>query len=323
MEAAKDEVTISPRAIFEIVKDIQVARYGPEAKGYLYGYPDSPIEVTSAFPTYSVKTEPAENADPSIKEEYIASVQNFQKTHIEELRRLNFDGEHVGRYTSCNVGGRITFNDLYRQYEDQMDSPILFTLVVAINGTSLSARAFRVSPRAVEFMKDNNINEIGYIDETFFYENFVQELSVKFVLTELDKALVQEMLGRFNLISDVFKLRDLSTMQNQMLSIYESLDNITNEVGKATSDKYRIEENREKRRLWIEDRKEKNLQRIAHKLEPKPLEDVDDEIPKLKQAPKRDAIDCIYEFKARAEATASELEDEKTKIATLQALSEP
>jgi hypothetical protein len=318
----KDEVSISPRAIFEIVKDIQVGRYGREASGFLYGLPDNPIEVTSAFPSYSVKTEPQDNADASAKEEYIASVQNFQKTHLEELKRLNFDNEHVGTYTSANVGGKITFKDLYRQFEGQVSAPLLFTLVVSINGTSLSARAFRVNPEAVEFMKENDINQIGYINQKFFYENFVQELKVTFKLTPLDEVIVQEMLGRFNLISDVFKLRDMNTMQNQMLSIYESLDNITNEVNKAASDKYKILENREKRRLWIEDRKEKNIQRIAHKLEPKPLEDVDEEIPLLKQSPKRDAIDCIYDFKARAEQAVRELEDEKTKIAALQALSE-
>ena len=320
MDKKIDTITISPRAIFEIVKDIQLGRQGSESHGFLYGLPEDPIEVTSAFPSYSIKPEPSESADAAAKEEYTTSVHNFQKQHIEGLKSLNFDYEHVGRYTSRNVGGRIHFNDLHRQYEDQSGAPLLFTLVVSINGSSLSTRAFRVSDRAVEFMKDHKMSEIGYIDEVFFYENFVQELNVKFSLTPLDKALIGEMLRKFNLISDVFKLRDLSSMNFQMLNIYEALDNVVQEAGKAASEKYKIEENRELRRQWREATMEKNEQRRARNQEERSLKDVDDEIPLLKQSPKRDAIDYIYEFKARAESLQQQLDDEKTKISTLQAL---
>lgn len=320
---SSDSVTISPRAIFEIIKDIQSGRSGSDAQGYLYGLPENPIEVTSAFPTYSLKAEPAETADEAVKEEYRNSIINFQKTHMDELKALYCDYEHVGRYTSRNVGGRIHFRDLNRQWEDQVEnSSLLFTLVVTINGSSLSTRAFRVSPEAVEFMKQNDINEIGYIDEVFFYNNFVQELNVSFALTKLDEALIQEMLSKFNLISDVFILRDMNLMHNQMLQIYDSLDKITQDVKNANIDKLQIEENRAKRKEWIEERKEKNLSRIAHKLEPLPLEDVDKEIPKREQSRKRDAIDNIYEFKARADAILAELKDEKIKINTLNLLSE-
>ena len=322
MDKDTPEITISPRAIFEIVKDIQVGRNGAEAQGYLYGLPDKPIEVTSAFPSYSSKQEPAETAEPSVKEEYNQSIQNFQKQHIEELKNLNCDYEHVGRYTSRHVGGRIHMKDLSRQFEEQINSPLLFTLVVSISGSSLSARAFRVSDRTADFMKENNIDTIGYIDEKFFFDNFVQELSVTFNLTPLDSALIHEMLGRFNLISDVFRLRDMSTLQDQMLSIYESLDHITNQVQKAAANKNEIQENRRNRERWIEERKQKNLQRAQRKQELLSLEDVDLEIPKTPQIPKRDAIDYIYDFRARAEATADELQDEKIKIQTLQNLSQ-
>ncbi|EAX88751.1 hypothetical protein TVAG_105990 [Trichomonas vaginalis G3] len=317
-----DSITISPRAIFEIIKDIQSGRSGSDAQGYLYGLPENPIEVTSAFPAYSLKAEPSETADDIVKEEYRNSIKNFQKTHLEELKALNCDYEHVGRYTSRNVGGRIHFRDLNRQWEEQVEtSSDLFTLVVTINGSSLSTRAFRVSEEACEFMKEHDINEIGYIDPVFFYDRFVQELQVTFALTKLDEALIQEMLSRFNLISDVFILRDMNAMQDQMIQIYDSLDKIKDEVTKATADKFKIEENRAARKQWVDERKEKNLSRIAHKLEPLPLEDVDKEIPKLDQSRKRDAIDNIYDFKARADAILAELKDEEKKIDTLSSLS--
>ena len=315
-------ITISPRAIFEIVKDIQVGRNGAESSGYLYGLPDDPIEVTSAFPSYSPKAEPPENADPAVKEDYNLSIHNFQKQHLDELKIHNCDSEHVGRYTSRHVGGRIHMRDLSIQFQDQLKSPLLFTLVVTINGSSLSTRAFRVSDSTAQFMKENNIDQIGYIDEKFFFDNFVKELKVNFTQTPLDQALIQEMLGRFNLISDVFRLRDMSSLQGQMINIYESLDNIATEVNKATTEKIKIEENRRKREQWIQDRKEKNAQRKARKQELLSLDEVDDKIEKLKQQPKRDAIDYIYDFRARAEATAEELDDEKVKIQTLQILSQ-
>ena len=320
--ATNSSITISPRAIFEIVKDIQVGRNGSESKGFLYGLPDDPIEVTSAFPEYSPKAEPPDNADPAIKEDYNNSVQSFQKAHLEELKKHNCDSEHIGFYTSRHVGGRLHMSDLYRQFQAQLNYPLIFTLVVTFNGSSLSTRAFRVSDSTEAFMKENNIDQIGHIDEKVFFDNFVKELKVNFKMEELDKALIQEMLGRFNLISDVFRLRDMSTLQDQMLNIYESLDNIATEVNKAVQDQVKIKENRRRREQWIRERNEKNALRKQRKQELLSLDDVDEQIEKVKQESKRKAIDYIYDFRARAEATADELDDEKVKIQTLQTLSQ-
>ena len=235
-------VTISPAALFQIIKDIKNGPGVDHAQGRLYGMPsdgrdDCPIEVTHAFPNYS-KKEFGQGSRPdnitSINDE-----KSFSLDHMKAVKKLNFDAENVGWYTSQSCGRRFNFKDLAYHQSFQKEDPTYFCLVVDLSESSLSLRAFRISDRAMEYIEKTHglSDNLPYIDESMFFNNLLEEYNVSFSLSRLDMEITTFILSSFNLIADVFKLRDPSTFEGNVPLVSEAIDEIENNMNFFSSEK--------------------------------------------------------------------------------------
>lgn len=307
-------ITLSPTALFQIIKDIKMGS-SDHGQGRLSGMPSdgqgSPIEVTHAFPDYGKKDYSA-----STNEE---EVEKFAKNHLRQIKKLNFDNENVGWYTSQNCGRRLNFKDLNKQHQYQKNDSSFFCLVVDLSGSSLSLRAFRISDKAMAFLegKDTSKDSFSVIDESMYYKELLQEYDVSFSLSPLDQVITTEILSSFNLIADVFRLRNPSTFQGNVPIIADSIDNIEKSLKDFTSEKHKIRNNAVQREKWLQERRQTNIKREAKLLPPLPEDEVDTVLPVPNPSNKLEFMSNLYQFNANSSALHEELDEEITKMEAL------
>lgn len=309
-------ITLSPTALFQIIKDIKMgqADHSQGAQGRLSGMPSdgkgSPIEVTHAFP------DSRRDFQTNTNEE---EIENFAKSHLQKIKKLNFDTENVGWYTSQNCGRRLNFKDLNKQHQYQKNDSSFFCLVVDISGSSLSLRAFRISDKAMAFLegKDTSKDSFPVIDESMYYKELLQEYDVSFSLSPLDQVITTEILSSFNLIADVFRLRNPSTFQGNVPIIADSIDNIEKSLRDFTSEKHKIKFNANQREKWLQERRQTNLKREAKGLASLPEDEVDEVYPVPNPSNKLEFISNLYQFNSYSSALHEELDEEITKMEAL------
>jgi hypothetical protein len=251
------EIRVSPVALFEMIKDIRMGPSIPEARGNLYGMPADPenpqtwIEVTSAFPEYSRKFA---NQKPNElqQHDYIADVRAFTREHLKDIKSLGMDGYDVGLYTSRNAGRRLAADDIRHLYDRQKEIPQSFCLVVVLDNSSISVRAFRISATSLEYLERTDYftrQDAAHIDKEMLFANLIVEVSVSYQLSPLEQMILQQMLGNFNLIADVFRLRDLATLQPEMRNFTDTMDDLVESLFKNSNDQKKLEANKEARAM--------------------------------------------------------------------------
>ena len=314
------KITISPAALFQIIRDVKM---GPsqDTQGRLYGMPSdgegSPIEVTHAFPDYSRKELGRQTGEQNTSND--EDVKNFARAHLKRVKQLNFDGENVGWYTSRNCGRRMAFKDITDQQEYQKEESSYFCLVVDLSQSSLSLRAFRINEQAMQFLQGKSTAKdiFPVIDETMYFDNLLQEYEVSFCLSPLDQVITTEILSSFNLIADVFRIRDPSTFDKNVTTVADSIDSIEKDLKEFTTEKHKIRNNAKERDSWLKERRANNKKREAKGLPPLPEDEVDIVHPLTQPSNKIDVISQIYQYNANSAALHQELDEEITKIEAL------
>jgi hypothetical protein len=322
------EIRVTPVALFQIIKDIRMGPSIPEARGTLYGLPAdpaiplSPIEVTSAFPEYSRKF-----ANQKLSElqhdDYVEDVRKFTRDHLKDVKKLVIDTYGVGFYTSRNAGRRLAADDIRLLYDHQKEDPQSFCLVVVLDNSSISVRAFRISPSSLDYLERTDYfarAEPPHIDREMLFANLIVEVSVGYQLTPLEQMILQQMLGNFNLIADVFRLRDVATLQPEMRHFTDTMDELSDSLVKVADDQQRLSENREARAQWLRERRELNARRKAYNQPELPESAIDDEVPKERPCSKHPVIWHTYQYNAKSQALNAEVQEEQTKITALLAL---
>jgi len=332
--AREAEVLISPVALFQIIKDIRLgpARREDDSCGSLYGLPcdienaKSSIEVTYAFPEYSRKfghQKPTEQSTDQQRQEYVDDVEKFTHEHLKDIQDLNFDTYPVGSYTSRNAGRRLASEDIEHLYQHQKEFPQYFYLVVVLDYSSLSVRAFRISDASLSYLERKNYFEKQYvssIESEMLFSNLIVELSVSFKLTELEQMILEGMLGSYNLVADVFRLRNLSTMDKEMNQLTDVMDKLSDELGRVSEDKDKLRVNREERERWLSERRALNARRRYQRQPELPESEIDVFVPELQPIGKHPNIWSIYQYNAKSTGLSAEIEEEATKIEALLAL---
>jgi hypothetical protein len=322
------QIRVTPVALFQIIKDIRMGPSIPEARGNLYGMPADPddpnswIEVTSAFPEYSRKFA-NQKLNELQQQDYVDDVLAFTREHLADAKRLEMDVYDVGLYTSRNAGRRLAADDIKLLYDRQREAPQSFCLVVVLDHSSISVRAFRISPASLEYL-DRTAYFVDpkppQIDKEMLFENLIVEVSVSYQLTPLEERILQQMLGNFNLIADVFRLRDLATLQPEMRNFTDTMDDLADLLRKVGADHARLLANRQAREQWLKEKREMNARRRAHNQPELPESAVDDEIPKEQPSSKHPVIWHTYQYNAKSQALNAEVQEEQTKITALLAL---
>jgi hypothetical protein len=307
---SRAEVLISPVALFQIIKDIQMGPINKEGHGSLFGMPadindpTSSIEVTHALPSSSPKFRDQKQklTDPLQQQQYAEDVVKFTKSHLEDLHRLNFDTYDVGTYTSISAGRRLSANDIQDLYERQREFPQAFFLVVVLENASLSVRAFRISDDSLAYLEATDYFERGaptYIEEPMLFRNLIVELTVSFQLTPLEEAILEGMLSNYNLVADVFRLRNPEAMNDAMRQFTYTMDELVAELGRIQEDGEKLKANREKRERWVAERTaalaRKKGKKAATRVDP--AKEVEAEIPKLKPINKHYVVWHTYQCK--------------------------
>jgi hypothetical protein len=327
------EVLVSPVALFQIIKDIQMGPINKEGHGSLFGMPadindpSSSIEVTHAFPSYSPKfRDPRQKlTDPAQQQQYADDVARFMRAHLADVKRLSFDTYDVGTYTSISAGRRLSAADIQDLYERQREFPQAFYLVVVLENASLSVRAFRISDVSLAYLETTDYFEKGaptFIEEPMLFRNLIVELSVSFALTPLEETILEGMLSNYNLVADVFRLRNPGTMKDAMRQFTYTMDELITELGRIGEDREKLSANREKREQWVAERTAAVARKKGKKAptQEDPARDVEAVIPKIKPMNKHYAIWHIYQCNARSAALSAEFGEEKTKMLALLAL---
>ena len=319
-------VTLSPTALFQIIKDIKMGPSIEYSSGRLYGMPSdedgSSIEVTHAFTNFSRKFSKKPTDEQDLKD-YNSDIDKFTKEHLINVGQLNYDIENVGWYTSRNCGRYFSFKDLTQQYYSQKEDSSFFCLVVDMSASTLSLRAFRIKDKAMNYLSENQFGveyDVPYIHQSMLFENLLEEFPVSFKLTNLEQSILNQILSSYSLVTDVFRLRDHKTFESHMPDIADSMTNISDELNYCVDDAAKVKENQAKRDAYLRERRETNKKRVARGLSPLPEEDVDYDIPLRKQCNKVNAISDIYTFNAKSAALRAEMEEEITKISVLTAL---
>ncbi|KAH0790331.1 Eukaryotic translation initiation factor 3 subunit H [Histomonas meleagridis] len=319
-------VTLSPAALFQIIKDIKMGPSSDFSTGRLYGMPSdgngAPIEVTHTFPNFSRLYPKRPTEEQDIKN-YDADVEKFTIDHLNNVQKLNYDLENVGWYSSRNCGRRFDFNDLPAQYFAQKRDSSYFCLVVDMSCSTLSLRAFRIKDEAMNYLSKHPFGideEIPNIDNSMLFDNLLQELNVSFKLTKLEETIVNQILSSFSLVTDVFHLRDHSSFESHIPDIADKIANINDELNYSIKDAEKVRENHAQRNAFIKERRETNEKRAARGLPPLPEEEVDYAVPLIVPCNKVKSISDIYTFNSKSAALRAEMEEETTKISVLTAL---
>lgn len=291
------------------------------SRGFLFGMPSDPIEVTHAFPEYSRKFVQKSKDDEQQQLEWKQDTESFAHEHLKNVIRLRYDSANVGWYTTYNSGSRLHIEDLRDQYLRQIDDPSAICLVINLSSSSLSLRAFRVSESAMTYLQNHDLtdDDNSFIDESMLFTNIIEELEVSFTKTPLESIILSRMLSEYNLIADVFNLRDLNSFHGQLNGVADELDSINTHIQKYSSDKEKFAEDIQLRKEWKKERQETNRQRKQRGLQPLP-EDVDAAIEQFVPENKKQAIFDLYSFHSTSVALKSELVEETTKITSLMAL---
>ena len=299
-----DSITISPTALFQIIKVIK--KDGPAESGRLYGMPPStegnPIEVTTACPEIG--------GDPN----------TFIANHNKLIQQLNYDTIEVGFYTRNHYGRSLSFKDLLNLYRYQRQFPDYFALVVVVDEAALflSIRAFRISEKSLNsIIKHDNQLAPEYISDEMTPECLLTELKVSFTLSPLDRVILKQLLSKFSLLSDIFSLSNFSNMGNQLTAITDSSERISEQIVYQNQNISAIEENRKKRQEYLEVLRNENKVRKQRNLPEHDETEVDIVYPKVPITDKIDALSELYYFKAKTDELRSDLEDENTKINAL------
>jgi hypothetical protein len=140
---------------------------------------------------------------------------------------------------------------------------------------------------------------------------------VTFKLTKLEQAILDKMLRSFNLIADVFQIRDLTTLKGQMADLTDTMDELNDHLKIAAEDKVRLAANQEARDAWVQERREINQKRKARNIQELPESDVDTAVPKERPTSKHPIIWHTYQYHAKSAALRTAMEEEKTKISAL------
>jgi hypothetical protein len=284
--------------------------------------PRSVIEVTAAFPDSASRVLhklPSEQQQA----EFSNAVREATRTHLRAMRKLNGDTYNVGWYTSHNAGRRLAADDIRVLYLRQQERPQAFGLVVDIDDASISVRAFAISQSSMEYLERTQYFERldpTQIDEEMLFKNLIVPIPVTFQLTPLEQMVLDQMLESFNLIADVFRLRNMVTMKKDLDNLTDTMDELNEHLGKAAEDKGALNANRLKRAEWLRERQETNEKRRLRQLPELPLEDLDTEVPLHRPISKHPIIYHTYQYNAKSTALAVAVEEEKTKITALTAL---
>ena len=282
----------------------------------------APIEVTHTFPNFS-RLYPKRPTDEQDIRSYDSDVEKFTIEHLNNVKKLNYDHENVGWYSSRNCGRRFDFNDLSAQYQAQKRDSSFFCLVVDMSCSTLSLRAFRIKDEAMTYLSTHPFGvdkEIPNIDNSMLFDNLLQELNVSFKLSKLEETIVSQILSSFSLVTDVFHLRDHSSFESHIPDIADSIVSINDELNYCVRDAEKVRANIAQRNAFIKERRETNERRAARGLPPLSEEDVNDKVPKLVPCNKVRSISDIYTFNSKSAALRAEMEEETTKISVLTAL---
>ncbi|OHT06221.1 hypothetical protein TRFO_25764 [Tritrichomonas foetus] len=315
-------ITLSPVALFQIIKDIKMGPAVDHAHGRLYGMPsdeNGKIEVTHAFPNYSKKEYSTRTGDQNISDDYKKNAID----HIKAYKKFNVDKENVGWYTSQSCGRRFDFKDLNEQFNCQNESGAsYFCLVVDLSESSLSLRAFGINDQAMAHLNKIKNNYHPYVDESMYFENLLLEYPVSFSLSALDQEITTQILSSFNLIADVFRLRDPSAFEGNVPIVTEAIDDVESNLRSFTNEKRLMKNNRTDRENWLKERRQTNENREKKGLSPLPEDEVNEVYPLRMPSNKNDVISQLYKFNANSAALREELDEEVTKMKALVALGE-
>lgn len=245
-------VEIAPVALFQIIKDIKMGPSRGFSSGSLYGVPCDPdnldtahpIEVSHAFPDFSRNGYQRIDCE-KVEEEfirYVGDVKRNTEEHLLAVRKLNMDQKWLGTYTSRNSSSVLSFDDLKCLYDDQKDDPYAFKLIVTLSEQSISFRAFRFSQEALDYLEKSRFfaenSQISKVDSAMLFQNMLVSVPVRFRRNEIDDLMLDEMLASFNLIGDVFRLRNMAALKAET-DLSEALDGLTDDVKRPAGGKVR------------------------------------------------------------------------------------
>ena len=319
-------IHLSPLALFQVVKDIQSGS-GLYHDGVLIGIPadprleEAPIEVSSAYPVNTSRFISNDLTDQQ-REEAKKATERDEINHLKRLKRGGFDCQIVGLYTSRNFGRALDFEDVKDLFDKQKREPNMFYLVVDIIPTSISVRAFRLSDVALHYVVESRFDSatINAVPDCMLFENFIVELPVEFLLTELDQQLLNQMIDSHNLVADVFHIRNLDSFAGEVSDVASAITSIDEQAEITIKNNKEVEDNIEARKKWIADTNETNAKRQQSGLSPIPLTNLDASVPPIYQSDKKLAITALYKYTATTGALREQLQDEQRKLNVLAAL---
>ncbi|CAG0886712.1 unnamed protein product [Cyprideis torosa] len=163
--------------------------------------------------------------------------EDYQLEMMRNLRKVNIDHLHVGWYQSTQMGSFLSPQLLESQYSYQTSIEESVVLIYDPEKTArgfLSLKAYRLSPAALKFYKENDFSPEAQKKMGLSFENMLQEIKVVLRNSVLINALlmeVEEMAEETAVFND--SLMDLGTssvLEKHVRHLMDAVDDLSQEV---------------------------------------------------------------------------------------------
>jgi len=239
------------------------------------------LEITNCFPF------PRNVDDFDIEEDYQLEMMRHQ-------RKINVDYLSVGWYQSSQLGNFVSRNLLDTQFSYQSSIEesvvIIYDPVKSARGF-LSVKAYRLTPEAM-----NVLNEKEYTPEILRklklgHHSLFTEIKVVLKNSPLMNVLQCELYERMpgNEASQFLDLGSLSTMDRQMRSLMESIDELSQEASKFNNYQRQVSKQQQDKHKHVQKRQAENAARQARGEKPLPEEDLTKLFKPIPAIPRLDA----------------------------------
>merc|ERR1739838_1246222 len=261
-------VQLEGLALMKIIKHCHEEGAGNTevAQGVLMGLVvDDRLEITNCFPF-------PRHADDVDEEDY-------QLEMMRHLRKVNVDHLSVGWYQSTQLGNFITTQLLESQFSYQTsieESVVLIYDPVKTARGFLSIKAYRLTPEAMSCWGEGQFTPEALRRHKVGHQSLFTEIKVVLKNSPLINALQCELYEKLpgNEASEFLDLGSLSTMDRQMRSLMDSIDELSQEGSKFNNYQRQVSKLQQDKHKHIQKRHAENANRETRGEKPLPEEDL-------------------------------------------------
>jgi len=279
-----NQVHLEGLALMKMIKHCheEVSGTADIAQGILLGLlVGDTLEITNCFPF------PRNSDDMDMEEDYQLEMMRHQ-------RKVNVDYLSVGWYQSSQLGNFVsrTLLDTQFSYQSSIEESvvIIYDPVKSERGF-LSVKAFRLTPEAMNVLNERDFTPEVLRKFKLGHHSLFTEIKVILKNSPLMNVLQCELFEKMpgNEATQFLDLGSLSTMDRQMRSLMESVDELSQEANKFNGFQRQVSKQQQDKHKHILKRQTENAARVARGEKPLPEEDLSKIFKPIPALPRLDA----------------------------------